>query len=124
MFIQNSSLVDHQSIHFGEKPHKYYERGKAFFVRSSLTNHLIIHAGENPYKCNECKKAFINRSNLKGHVNIHSGEKPSNVMNVGKPLGSGLTLGFNKEFMLERNHTNAMSVANSLLRVLNSVNIR
>ncbi|NWX58287.1 ZSC29 protein, partial [Promerops cafer] len=46
--IQSSSLLVHEQLHDGEKPHKCLECGKSFSRSSHLTSHQKIHTGERP----------------------------------------------------------------------------
>ena len=76
-FTKSSNLIQHKSIHSGERPFQCNECDKAFKHSSDLVKHKRIHSGERPFLCNECDKAFSQSSALARHKRLHSGEIPS-----------------------------------------------
>uniref|UniRef100_A0A7N9CKG1 Zinc finger protein 8 n=1 Tax=Macaca fascicularis TaxID=9541 RepID=A0A7N9CKG1_MACFA len=83
-FSQNSSLVQHERIHTGDKPYKCAECGKSFCHSTHLTVHRRIHTGEKPYECQDCGRAFNQNSSLGRHKRTHTGEKPYTCSVCGK----------------------------------------
>nr|CAD7424290.1 unnamed protein product [Timema monikensis] len=83
-FKNRSSLLSHQLIHSGVKPHKCDECGKFFIRRSQLTRHFLMHTGKRTVKCDECGRRFTMKYNLKAHAQIHSELKRHKCDECGK----------------------------------------
>lgn len=106
-FIQHSDLIEHESVHMGEKlgeskvcqsstltghqkissrekGHQCHECGKVFQRSSHLVRHQKMHLGEKPYQCKECGKVFSQNAGLLEHLRIHTGEKPYLYIHCGK----------------------------------------
>ncbi|KAL2791461.1 zinc finger and SCAN domain-containing protein 26 isoform a [Daubentonia madagascariensis] len=81
---QSSSLTRHQQILSREKGHQCHDCGKAFQRSSHLVRHQKIHLGEKPYQCKECGKVFSQNAGLLEHLRIHTGEKPYLCIHCGK----------------------------------------
>ncbi|KAM4656180.1 uncharacterized protein AAGF69_009372 [Amazona ochrocephala] len=75
-FQVSSNLLEHGSIHTGEKSFICTKFGVSFWHRSHLIQHQRIHTGEQSYECSECGKSFSISSNLIHHQITHTGEKP------------------------------------------------
>ncbi|CAL4190568.1 unnamed protein product, partial [Meganyctiphanes norvegica] len=65
---QNSTLINHQRVHRGDKPYRCWQCDKDFSGKHSLEIHQRIHTGEKPYICSQCDKAFSHTSNLTEHL--------------------------------------------------------
>ncbi|XP_036595515.1 zinc finger protein 420-like [Trichosurus vulpecula] len=67
-FTSKRNLLDHRTVHTGEKPYQRNECGKFLKRCSVLICHQRIHTGEKPFECKECNKAFATKSNLIDHL--------------------------------------------------------
>lgn len=70
-FAQRSSLLDHESIHTGERRHECF-CGKRFASRTNLYTHRFTHKKEKRLQCHLCDyKCDIPRT-LRKHLKIHT----------------------------------------------------
>ena len=72
------------TVHTGDKLHRYKACGKSFTNKTHLTRHTLIHTGDKPHSCETCGKSFTKKSNLTQHIQIHSGVKPHGCETCGK----------------------------------------
>uniref|UniRef100_A0A8C3SLV0 Uncharacterized protein n=1 Tax=Chelydra serpentina TaxID=8475 RepID=A0A8C3SLV0_CHESE len=91
-FCQRSGLIQHQSIHKGDKPYTCLECGKSFRVSSKLIRHRGIHTGEKPYLCPNWGKSFSQSSHLVQHQGAHMGQKAYKCHDCGKSFSNSSTL--------------------------------
>uniref|UniRef100_M3YYI1 Zinc finger with KRAB and SCAN domains 5 n=1 Tax=Mustela putorius furo TaxID=9669 RepID=M3YYI1_MUSPF len=70
-----SHLVQHQSVHSGERPFKCSECGKGFGRRSHLAGHLRLHSREKSHQCRECGEIFFQYVSLIEHQVLHMGQR-------------------------------------------------
>ncbi|XP_048042476.1 zinc finger protein OZF-like [Megalobrama amblycephala] len=75
-FRRKGNLKVHMMIHTREKPYTCTLCGNDFKREQSLRQHMIIHTGESPFSCQQCGKSFSDKAKLKIHMRIHTGEKP------------------------------------------------
>nr|WBB44920.1 tramtrack p88 [Chrysogorgia stellata] len=71
VFDTIGNLLDHMTVHQGDRPFRCDFCGKAFKFRHHLKDHCRIHTGERPFQCNICGKSFGRSSILKTHSKIH-----------------------------------------------------
>uniref|UniRef100_A0AAG5CVL2 C2H2-type domain-containing protein n=1 Tax=Anopheles atroparvus TaxID=41427 RepID=A0AAG5CVL2_ANOAO len=73
-FKFNSTLRQHEKIHYGIKQHECEVCHRRFLHKGTLKCHLRLHTGETPYKCPHCPKAFRGQTALNCHVFRHTRE--------------------------------------------------
>ncbi|XP_035305074.1 zinc finger protein 805-like [Cricetulus griseus] len=91
-FSNRTHLLQHQTVHTGERPFECRECGKAFSRRSGLTRHQRLHSGEKPSECIECGKTFCWSANLIRHAMVHTGEKAYECRECGKTFSRRASL--------------------------------
>ncbi|KAH6941924.1 hypothetical protein HPB50_023942 [Hyalomma asiaticum] len=68
-FASMRTLVPHQRVHSGNKPHACQVCGRKFAARASMVRHELIHTGERPYACEVCPSRFTKKESLDKHKN-------------------------------------------------------
>ncbi|XP_064635573.1 uncharacterized protein LOC135492836 isoform X2 [Lineus longissimus] len=69
VFKFKCQLVDHEVIHFSDRPFKCTFCEKTFKVeRARISHEHICHPTENPWKCKQCGETFLQRFDFRMHV--------------------------------------------------------
>lgn len=114
VFTQRETLHRHQIIHVGEKLYKCKEYGKFFSRKINLKLHNRNSYWRETYKFNECGRVFWHRATCSFHQHSHAERDLTNPMSVARTLVKKKALQFIiKEVILGRNLTNVVSVARS-----------
>jgi len=72
-FATPSSLLDHRTVHSGERRFKCTVCNLSFAHRSTLLKHNHTHTGKKPFVCDVCQKRFAQSGNMIRHRrSIHS----------------------------------------------------
>ena len=61
--------MEHQNLHFGNRPYACNLCDKKFAARSNLIQHRTVH--KRPFNCNMCNKRFDREDQLKKHLFAH-----------------------------------------------------
>ncbi|CAL4067745.1 unnamed protein product [Meganyctiphanes norvegica] len=75
-FLQKNDLIEHQRTHIDEKQYQCSNCTKVFLRKGNLIKHQITHTGERPFQCIHCNKAFSEKKLFIGHLKTHTSEKP------------------------------------------------
>ncbi|XP_052893435.1 zinc finger protein 62 homolog [Anopheles moucheti] len=73
-FKFQTTLRQHEIIHYGIKQHECELCHHRFLHKSTLKCHLRMHTGEKPYKCPHCPKTFRGQTALNCHIFRHTNE--------------------------------------------------
>ncbi|XP_066441230.1 zinc finger protein 850-like [Eleutherodactylus coqui] len=90
-FTRHFSLMQHRTVHTGERPFSCKECGKSFRDGGYLKVHMRLHTKEKPYTCPECGKLFGQHSALAVHLRTHTDERPFQCNVCGKSFGDRST---------------------------------
>ena len=61
--------MEHQNLHFGNRPYACTQCDKKFAARSNLIQHRTVH--KRPFQCTLCNKRFDKEDQLKKHMYAH-----------------------------------------------------
>ena len=61
--------MEHQNLHFGNRPYACTQCDKKFAARSNLIQHRMVH--KRPYQCSMCNKRFDKEDQLTKHMYAH-----------------------------------------------------
>ena len=71
IYVDESSLRDHEKIHTQELPFECKICSERFKAMLHVKRHILIHTAEMPFKCKHCDSRFENSRKLKKHKKIH-----------------------------------------------------